>query len=736
MKPSRIALVGNPNCGKTSLFNRLTGSRQSVGNWPGVTVERKTGTVRVGTVGHLLDDLPGLYSLCEGGGEDEAVVRRYLRDTPPDLVLNLLDARQLERQLYLTLQLIELGLPLVVLLGMSDLAKDAGREISAAALSAALGVPVVEVVANREQGLEGVYELLARPWPASPVPQRYADPVETALSVLGSAGLGRFDALCALEGSLEAPATAIMQVAEQCRQLEAIYGDEADIAVADARYTRIAELCELAVLRCGDASVHQHWDRWALSRIWGLPIFLLVMYATFGWSVNVGGAFVEAFDGLAGALFVTGSRQLLEAVQAPAWAVVLLSNGLGEGIRTVASFIPTLGCLYLALGLLEDCGYLARAAFVVDRLMRSLGLPGRAFVPLMVGFGCNVPAILATRTLEGRTSRVLASMMIPFVSCGARLPVYVLFAAVFFPTQGGLVVLSLYLIGLAVAFATGLLLRHAWLRGDQSGELLELPSWHAPDLRNVTRHVLNRLAGFVFGAGKLIVPMVLVVNLLASIDTELQLRPEAPDDSLLAAAARSVTPALAPLGIRSDNWPATVGLLTGVLAKEAVAGTLLATYGRLGGGAEQAAGPETIGAQVSAALDTLPEKLGGLAASLTDPLGLDQLQAEAAQRPAADPANRELLARFGDAGTAFAYLLFVLLYTPCVAALSALKAEVGTRWMLFSAGWTLTLAYGVAWLYRVVAAGQVPILPAVVALLALSGVGLLLPSRRLVLLRG
>ena len=724
MKRAEIALIGNPNCGKTSLFNQLTGSRQSVGNWPGVTVARKSGELRLAADSATLVDLPGLYSLNEGGGEDEAVARQYLSQTPPGLVLNLIDARQLERQLYLTLQLIELGLPLLVLLGMSDLARRDGLSIDARGLSARLGVPVLEVVANRAAGTRELRQLLAGSWPGACPPLAYDPLIEQAVTPLLEAGLSRSDALAALEGDELRQVSAAL-VEQQRRQLADDYGDDPDIAIADARYTRIAgllqDVCEPL------APTANQLDRLVLNRWLGGPIFLLVMYAMFSWSVNVGGAFIDVFDGVAGVLFVDLPAQLLGAIQAPDWLIFALASGLGEGVRTVATFIPTLACLYLALGVLEDSGYMARAAFVIDRLMRGLGLPGRAFVPLIVGFGCNVPAILATRTLESRTSRILASMMIPFTSCGARLPVYLLFATAFFPGQGGSLVMSLYLAGLLLALATGLLLRPLLLRGVQPAAILELPAWHRPNLRNVWRQTWQRLSGFVLGAGKLIVPMVLLLNVLSALDTDLQFQPDQPEQSLLASAARGLTPAFAPLGIEPDNWPATVGLITGVLAKEAVAGTLLASYARLAGetdGSEES----TLGDSLQAALQSVPDNLAVLGERITDPLGLDSASRDAsAAAAAAAPAFAELRARFGTAEVAYAYLLFVLLYTPCVAALGALKAELGSRWMLFSAGWTLLAAYSLAWVYRALAPllPSVPLLPISALLGLLLAIGLL-----------
>ncbi|MDK2125663.1 ferrous iron transport protein B [Parachitinimonas caeni] len=705
-----IALIGNPNCGKTTLFNRLTGLNQTVGNWPGVTVERKSGSLRLMDETLEVIDLPGLYSLSEGGGADEAVARGYLH-TFDGLIVNLLDARQLERQLFLTLQLLELGHPILVALGMTDLARAEGMQIDTAALGRALGVPVVELVATSEAGVASLKTALLAPWPGKPATLHYEEPVASALQTLREVLPTATDdqRMAALEG-LAMDGAMASQVASVRQRLASQYGDDADIAIADARYTAIGQLMQHVRRSAERSRTSRRLDTVVLHRLWGLPIFLMVMYGLFAWATHVGGAFVDAVDGVADALLVQAPVRALAALGLPDWLGFGLGNGLGEGIKTVATFVPTIGMLYLALGVLEDCGYMARAAFVVDRLMRALGLPGRAFVPMIIGFGCNVPAIMATRTLEGRHARVMAGMMLPFVSCGARLPVYALFATVFFPGDAGGVVMSLYLAGIAVALATGLLLRHSVLRGDATPAVLELPDWHWPSLHSVFKQAWSRLKGFVQGAGSLIVPMVLILAFLGAVDMQGRLRPDAPDDSLLANGARLLTPAFAPIGIQRDNWPAVVGLVTGVLAKEAVAGTLASSYARLAGKAAADETPPALAGQIRDALATIPAKFAELGARLLDPLGLKVAESDVSdQLGAAEGADTALKQRFGSVTAAYAYLLFVLLYTPCVAALAALRREFGWRWMLASAGWTFGMAYTVAASYHHFARAAVPV---------------------------
>lgn len=425
-------------------------------------------------------------------------------------------------------------------------------------------------------------------------------------------------------------------------------------------------------------------------------------------TINIGGAFIDFFDQAASALFVDGFGELLAGMASPEWLNVLLAKGIGGGLQTVATFIPVIGFLYLFLSVLEDSGYMARAAFVMDRFMRWVGLPGKSFVPLIVGFGCNVPAIMATRTLEHRRDRLMTIAMAPFMSCGARLPVYVLFAAAFFPANAQNVVFGLYLIGIAVAVLTGLILKNSLLKGEATPFIMELPPYHLPTLKGVLIHTWDRLKSFVIKAGRIIVPMVLVLNFLNAIGTDGSFGNEDSDKSMLAAVGRSITPAFTPLGLTEENWPAAVGIFTGVLAKEAVVGTLNASYSALAKSDAAAAGaavPEeaafVLTDKLLAAFATIPEKLEEALGNWADPLGLgvgdlsDQEAAATAQEVSASTFGA-MAARFDGAAGAFAYLLFILLYFPCTAAIAAVHQESGTRWTLFVAAWTTGMAYGLA----------------------------------------
>jgi len=718
-----IAIVGNPNCGKTTLFNALTGARQRVGNWPGVTVDRKSGVYGDAHERVEVVDLPGVYTLGIVPGMDavdEKVTRDFVLSRQADVVVNIVDASNLERNLYLTAQLLEMRVPLVVALNMMDVAEDQGLAVDVAAMQDALGCPVVPLVAARQSGIDGLKEAVARAAGAARPPAAnvvYQSAIESLIERLHAdltaiARAERIDArwlaVKALEQDDLARRIAAPALTDEFNALvaatEAELGEDMDILIADGRYAFANGLAQGAVRRIGQASssVSDAIDRWVLNPWLGTPIFLAIMYLMFMFTINVGGAFIDFFDIAAGTIFVDGVKVLLrplEAMGLPAWVGVLVADGAGGGVQVVATFIPIIGFLYLFLSTLEDSGYMARAAFLMDRLMRVVGLPGKSFVPLIVGFGCNVPAIMASRTLDKERDRIMTTLMTPFMSCGARLAVYALFAAAFFPAGGQNVVFALYLIGIAAAIATGLVLRHTLLMGETSPFLMELPPYHLPRPRDVLIHTWNRLKGFIFGAGQIIVVVVTVLSFFNSLGTDGSFGNEDSGKSVLSAVGRAIVPAFEPMGITDANWPATVGIFTGVFAKEAVVGTLDSLYSNLAGeGQASADEPYSLLGGLEKALATIPANLAGLADLAADPLGIGAVEAPSLEQAAADQAVAlgtfgAMTSRFDGAAGAFAYMLFILLYFPCVAALGAVNRETGPRWALFAALWTTGLAY-------------------------------------------
>ena len=713
-----IALAGNPNCGKSALFNTFTGIRQKTGNWPGVTVDRKQGFFDL--QGHIVTayDLPGIYSL-DASSIDEEVTRDYLLSRDANLIINVVDASNLERNLYLTAQLLEMGVPIVLVLNMVDVARKSGIEIDIKKLSQELGCPVVPIVAISGEGIALLkQEIMAvtsgehsggfRLAHDEIVEQAIADllPQLQQCSNAPSDNL-HWLALKLLESDISAEKKCSKSILAEAAKwkiaIEERAGEEADIHIADSRFSHAHALAQTVIHEKGRVgkSVTDKIDTFVLSPIFGVPFFLFIMYLMFMFTINIGGAFIDFFDGIAGAIFVDGFSAVLASIGIPEFFRVILADGLGGGIQIVATFIPIIAALYLFLSAVEDSGYMARAAFVMDRFMRNIGLPGKAFVPLIVGFGCNVPAVMATRTLENERERKLTILMNPFMSCGARLPVYALFVAAFFPSNGQNLVFALYLIGITVAVLTGLLMKRTILSGESTGFMMELPPYHMPTLKGMLLRTWDRVRLFIKEAGQVIVVMVLVINVLSVIGTDGSIGHENSDNSILAVISKTATPVFAPMGIKEDNWPAVLGIISGVLAKEVVVGTLDTLYTQL---AREDAGSTHKEAEfdfwqaINAAFATVPENLAAVVDTFSDPLKLDvgdigSLEAAAAAQEVDNATFGAMIKRFDGQAGAFAYLLFILLYFPCVATIGAIRREAGSSWAVFVAAWTTTIAY-------------------------------------------
>lgn len=717
-----VAIAGNPNCGKSALFNALSGIRQTTGNWPGVTVERKQGQfeLKPGEKAQIID-LPGIYTL-DALSLDEQVTREYLLSREADVVINVLDASNLERNLYLTVQLLEMGVPVVLALNMMDVAKKRGIQIDQDLLAEKLGCPVVSIVAVSGEGLDELRAALRdvatnsvdsgfKLTMDSEVENAIAD-IRNFLPAESEAYNQYWIALKLLEGDnsvcRQEPSEALKQTVSKWQQhILQLSSETADVFIADSRYGHAHAVSQMVVRQKGKVQrfMSDRIDQLVLHRFLGVPLFLLVMYLMFMFTINFGGAFIDFFDGIAGALFVEGFGELLSGLAAPQWLVLILAQGIGGGIQVVATFIPIIACLYLFLSVLEDSGYMARAAFVMDRFMRAIGLPGKAFVPMIVGFGCNVPAVMATRTLENVRERKLTILMNPFMSCGARLPVYVLFAAAFFPDNGQNLVFALYLIGITMAIITGLVMKHSLLSGESSGFIMELPTYHVPTLKGVMLRTWDRVKLFIRDAGQVIIIMVLVLNVLNSIGTDGSINNENTEDSVLSSIGKTFTPIFSPMGIEQDNWPATVGIFTGVLAKEAVVGSLDSIYSKLAQQGEPVVDEAfDLRQSIVDAMATVPQNLSAISDMILDPVGLDvgevgdQVSA-AAGLGVSGGIFGEMAKRFDGQAGAFSYLLFILLYFPCVATIGAIAREAGKLWASFVAFWTTSIAYITATLF-------------------------------------
>jgi ferrous iron transport protein B len=696
----RILLVGNPNCGKTTLFNALTGESQRVGNWPGVTVEQKIGQMSVGHVKAALIDLPGIYSLTTSGestSQDEQITAQAVALADMDCIINVIDACHLERHLYLTSQLLELGVPVVVVLNMIDLATTQGIELHTEALSTRLKCPVIALQAHRGIGISTLKNVLAAPLiPASSLSLPFGSVVEDALRDI-QAHLRLVESPRCLTYMTRRIAEGDKLIIPHGVALLFIEQPDVplDVLMADARYQVIHELVGIVQTKASDVS--EQWtaklDRIVLHRFWAFPLFFAMMYALFFFAIHIGGAFQDFFDITTETIFVQGFAYVLQSMHAPAWLIAWCADGIGRGINTTLTFTPVMASMFFFLSLLESSGYMARAAFVVDKAMRLLGLPGKAFVPMIVGFGCNVPAVLAARTLDSERDRLLTILMSPFMSCSARLAIYAVFVAAFFPQGGQNVVFSLYLIGIAMAVITGMLVRRTLLEGAPSPLILELPVYHKPSLRRLCRDTNTRLRLFLLRAGKLIVPMCAVLGALNACSLQGEWVQEG-GMSILSWLGQHATPLFSPMGISQDNWPATVGLLTGILAKEVVVGSLNSLYVSTAHVDVSVLSDFDIWLNFKAAFYSIFENFMQLGQSIIHPIAYSVSSSSVSQSM-----YGAMVERFDGQVGAYAYLLFVLLYIPCVSTMAVIRQEASRQLMYFSIAWSTLVAYTTAVLF-------------------------------------
>lgn len=703
----RIGLVGNPNSGKTTIFNALTGAKQRVGNWPGVTVERKVGQIECD--GHHIEvtDIPGTYSLIafdQEGAIDERIACQFITSGQADVIVNVIDAANLERNLYLTAQLLEMRIPMVIAVNMIDVAKQRRQAIDIEQLQQRLDCPVVVLSAKKKQGMHQLRQAICQQLKNQSVANAqcaYPKLIQQAIiDLTPELGVEQDNSrvLRILEGdsfahhqlnSVQKKALTQWQA-----RIEQETQEECDILIADARYQYVHQLARQVVTQPDKRknTFSDALDKWLLNRFLGIPIFFAVMYSMFLFAINIGGAFQDFFNLSSEAIFVKGSAHLLTHWHLPDWLIALVAGGVGKGINVTLTFIPVIGAMFLFLSFLEASGYMARAAFVMDRFMRALGLPGKSFVPMIVGFGCNVPAIMAARTLENRRDRILTIIMSPFMSCGARLAIFAVFAAAFFPQGGQNIVFALYLIGILTAVLTGLVLRKTILQGKPAPFILELPPYHWPSFNNIWRQTWMRLQGFVTRAGKVIIPVCILLGTLnaLTISGGISFEP-ASENSLLSQMGRWLTPVFAPMGITQDNWPATVGLLTGTLAKEVVIGTLDTLYTQMGQVSVTGVEQFNLWADLQAALISVPENLAAVPQALFNPV-----VASSPAQSVDDHVYGLMYSAFGGPVAAFSYLLFVLLYVPCISTTAVMRKELNARWMWFSVAWSFGLAYLVA----------------------------------------
>lgn len=637
----KIALIGNQNCGKTTLFNRLTGENAHVGNFPGVTVEGKSGIVK----GHkdiIIVDLPGIYSLRPYSSE-EIVSRDFIVNEKPDVLLNIVDATNLERNLYLTVQLIEMRVPMVLALNMMDEVRAGGGVIDVGELSRGLGIPVVPISAAKNEGMQELFTEVADAASLKKVPlvkdMCHRGPVHRCIHSLSHmvedhaerVGISpRFAAMKLIEGDSEfvgrlgLSQNELESVEHLVTEMETEGRLDRNAALAKMRYDFIEEVMRTAVKKSGDSPEKKRSekiDRVLTHRFFAIPIFLLIMLGVFYLTFNVIGSFLSD-------LLALGVDRVIEFVDKTltGWDInpavrSLVVDGALSGIGSVLSFLPIIVVLFFFLSLLEDTGYMARVSFVMDKALRALGLSGRSFVPMIIGFGCTVPAVMATRTLPSDRDRKMTMLLLPFMSCSAKIPIYAVFSAAFFPHRGALVMFSMYIIGMAVGVLAALVMNKVAFKGTSAPFVMELPNYRFPTPKTTFRMMWDKAKGFIEKAFTVIFAASIIIWFLTSFDSRLNYTADN-SVSILAMAARKISPIFAPLGF--DDFRAVIALISGFSAKEAVVSTL--------------------GVLLGASSSELPLALSGIFTPLS----------------------------------AFSFLIFNLLYTPCVAAIASYRKEMST----------------------------------------------------------
>ena len=640
-EPLTFALAGNQNCGKTTLFNQLTGANQHVGNFPGVTVDRKDGSIK-GRPNTLVTDLPGIYSLSPYTSE-EIVTRQFILSENPRGIINIVDATNIERNLYLTMQLLELDIPMVLALNMMDEVRENGGSVRVNELEELLGIPVIPISAAKNEGIDELIDhaLHVAKYQERPGRQDFCDAEDHGGAVHRclhgimhliddhalAAGIPvRFAAAKLAEGDTRVLERLCLDTNEQetlehiiC-QMEKERGLDRAAAIADMRFSFISKICKETVVKPHESREHVRstaMDRILTGKYTALPMFVLIMAAVFWLTFNVIGAWLSGLLEMAIGALTDAAAMAMEAGRVNSVLQSLVIDGIFNGVGSVLSFLPTIVTLFFFLSMLEDSGYMARVAFVMDKLLRKIGLSGRSIVPMLIGFGCTVPGVMASRTLPSERDRKLTILLTPFMSCSAKLPIYAFFTVVFFPGKGALVMVGLYFTGIFVGILTALLLRRFRFKGEAVPFVMELPNYRMPGAKNVAQLLWEKAKDFLQRAFTVIFAATILIWFLQTFDLRLNVVTDS-QDSILAMAAGVIAPVFAPLGF--GDWRISTALITGFMAKESVVSTLSVLFG----------------------------STANLLAAVT-PL------------------------------TAASILVFSLLYTPCVAAIASVKRELGGK---------------------------------------------------------
>lgn len=709
-KAITIAVAGNPNAGKSTLINAIAGSRLHVGNWPGVTVERKEAQFEFSGQSIRLVDLPGTYSLSPYT-QEEVIARDYLAYQKPDLIINVVDATNLERNLYLTIQLLELGIPVVMALNIFDEAEAKGYRIDTAGMEQMLGIKVIPTTATKNRGLKellaAALEVIVDPAQHAPKHLSYGQDIDHAEAALrtnlttfypevSQRFPARWLSFKLLEGDTQLqkelnldpeqfPRDAVLE------HLRRAHGEDMEALMADARYGLASGLTHEVLQRpeLRKAELTEKIDRVVLNRFLGIPIFLAAMWLMFKLTFDIATPFADWLDAMIAGPFMRWTAAGLGVLGAPDWTVSLAVDGVISGVGFVLVFVPVIFAMMFFITFLEASGYMARAAFVMDRAMHAIGLHGKSFIPMLLSFGCNVPGIYATRTLENPRDKALTALLLPLMSCGARLPVYVLFAAVFFAAQAATVIWSLYVLGIALAIVMGVIFKKTLFRGEAPMFIMELPPYRLPSLRNLLIHTWEKGKHFLIKAGTYILAVSVLVWFLLNLPWGVEHK----RDSYLGQTGAAIAPVFEPLGF--GNWEAASSLITGIIAKEIVVGTMGEIYAPGALAEEEAQGlTPTLGEDLVEIGSGFVEAVQGAAMNVVSTFGVASMAIEEEQ--SGTPLQSAVRGAFTPL-SAYAFMVFVLLYMPCVVVAIAMRQEFGSwKWFGVAFAYQSVLAWTVA----------------------------------------
>lgn len=661
----RFALAGNPNCGKTTLFNQLTGSRAHVGNWPGVTVERKEGKYNKSSEDITIIDLPGIYSLSPYS-EEEIVSRDYLLNEKPDIIINIVDATNFERNIYLTSQLMEIGVPIILALNMMDEVKARGDNIDIEKISSRLGIDVIPITASKGQGITelinsaiNIVKSKTRIYKTILANTEVYNVINKVHKTLNEnyINISLFSIVKIIERdekileNYNLNKNVYNKINEIISESEKEFNVDWEITIGDYRYKYITEMSKECIKRKrkqGEFTTSDKIDMIVTNKYLAIPIFFFVMFLIFQITFGAFGSFLsDKMDLLVNGFLSNGINDFLINVGASKWAVGLVTDGIISGIGMVLVFLPQILLLFLFLSILEDTGYMSRAAFIMDRLLIKFGLSGKSFVPMLMGFGCSVPAIMAARTLENEKSKRMTIILTPFMSCGARMPVYAIFAGALFAKNKGIVILSLYLLGIIVAMFCGILLKHTVLKGETATFIMELPTYRIPSFKSVVIHMWEKAKDFIIRVFTILLAASIIIWFLQTFDLSFNMVDDN-SKSIFGIMGAFIAPIFKPLGF--GDWRAVVALLTGIAAKEAIVSTLGILY--------------SVGETVNS--------------------------------------NTSLISAIQNnftAASAYSYMVFVLLYMPCIAAFAAIKKEMNSwKWTIFTVSFQTVIAWLVSFL--------------------------------------